>query len=68
MSDTPRTDVLEFNYGPRGGWGRPFDFARQFERELNAANARIAELEQELAVSKSQFEAMALAFTEKCKQ
>jgi hypothetical protein len=91
MSDTPRTDVLEFNYATNGGgWGRPFDFARQLERELNAANERIAnleagsihschdqcqriecvlrrrvaELEQELAVSKNQFEAMAVAFTD----
>jgi predicted RNase H-like nuclease (RuvC/YqgF family) len=35
---------------------------------LHAANARIAELEQELAMSKREFEAMALAFTEERKQ
>jgi predicted nucleic acid-binding Zn-ribbon protein len=34
------------------------------ETELNAAKARIAELEQELAMSKSQFEAVGVAFTD----
>jgi predicted nuclease with TOPRIM domain len=46
MSTTPRTDALEFNYATSGGgWGRPFDFARQLERELAVANERIANLE-----------------------
>ena len=45
MSDTPRTDAA---WKPDGGDGYPtvdVDFARQLERELNAANDRIKELE-----------------------
>lgn len=35
-TDTPRTDALEFKYATSGGgWGKPFDFARELERELN---------------------------------
>ena len=42
MSTTPRTDRAWVNYG------NMLDFARQLETELDAANARIAELEAEL--------------------
>ena len=45
MSDTPRTDCA---WKPDGGVGYPtvdVDLARQLERELNAANERIKELE-----------------------
>jgi len=42
MSDTPRTDAYNWDNGnyddPLHAW---FDFARQLERELNAANERI---------------------------
>jgi hypothetical protein len=92
MSDTPRTDAEEAQQTQRYGcFMVKSDFARQLERELNAADERIAdleagsihschdqcqriecvlrrrvaELEQELAVSKNQFEAMALSFTDK---
>ena len=47
MSDTPRTEGA---WKPDGGDGYPtvdVDFARQLERELNAANERITKLEQE---------------------
>ena len=41
MSDTPRTDEAQF------GTGRvSVDFARTLERELNAANERIKQLEE----------------------
>lgn len=56
-SDTPRTD--DFLYEPMGSmcrayaWDKetfvPSCFARTLERELNEANARIKELEDELA-------------------
>ena len=43
VGDTPRTDEAQF------GTGRvSVDFARQLERELNAANDRIKQLEEEL--------------------
>jgi hypothetical protein len=45
ISDTPRTDDA---WRPDGGDGLPTvdaDFSRQLERELNAANERIKELE-----------------------
>jgi hypothetical protein len=42
MSDTPRTDAYNWDNGnyddPLHAW---FDFSRQLERELNAANAII---------------------------
>ena len=42
VSETPRTDEAQF------GTGRvSVSFARQLERELNAANQRIKQLEQE---------------------
>jgi predicted aldo/keto reductase-like oxidoreductase len=41
MSDTPRTDEAQF------GTGRvSVDFARQLERELAAANAKVKRLEE----------------------
>ena len=47
MSDTPRTDAYNWDNGnyddPLHAW---FDFARQLERELNAANERIKRLEE----------------------
>lgn len=49
MNDTPRTDAeifLGFNsYGEEGETVVQADFSRELERELNAANVRIAELE-----------------------
>ena len=47
MTATPRTDTA---WKPDGGDGYPtvdVDFARQLERELNAANDRIKRLEEE---------------------
>ena len=45
VSDTPRTDEAQF------GTGRvSVSFARQLERELNAANARIKRMEREVEV------------------
>lgn len=53
MSDTPRTDAECGWYDPNGvRYPEPTgdhvdpDFARQLERELNAAKARIARLEE----------------------
>jgi len=41
MSDTPKTDALEFNYATSGGgWGKPFDFARELEREYEIASSQ----------------------------
>lgn len=54
-TDTPRTEAEYYkvesaaNYGMGDDYADhvvPVEFARQLERELNAANARIAELEQ----------------------
>lgn len=48
QSDTPRTDEWK-RQNNCATWPEvrinPFDFARQLERELNAANARVKELE-----------------------
>lgn len=44
MSDTPRTD--EKDYYNDCIWGVNSSFARQLERELNAANDRIKRLEE----------------------
>lgn len=41
VSDTPRTDAIQGN-GIHGAC-EAFEFARQLERELNAANKRLAE-------------------------
>ena len=41
MSDTPMTDEAQFGTGRVG-----VDFARRLERELNAANERIKQLEE----------------------
>lgn len=52
MSDTPRTDAViadRKNYDTFGGWLDLEDHAIRLERELNAANARIAELEKDKA-------------------
>ena len=47
MSDTPRTDAHNWN---EGHYDDPLhsllDFAKQLERELNAANQRIKRLEE----------------------
>ena len=47
MSDTPRSDAHNWN---EGHYDDPLhsllDFARQLERELNAANAKIKRMEQ----------------------
>lgn len=57
MSDTPRTDieveqwVLECKNQPHTDWVTAF-FARQLERELNAANDRINGLKVELQIAK----------------
>jgi multidrug efflux pump subunit AcrA (membrane-fusion protein) len=87
MSTTPRTQSEVDSYDGLCLESVDADFARQLETELNAANARLAELEsqrdnwrvssvcreqaariaeldQELAMSKSQFESMAVAFTD----
>jgi len=46
MSNTPRTDKFEFDYATTGGgWGKPFDFARELERE----NARLRSEPEEIA-------------------
>ena len=47
MSDTPRTNQVSIRpqYGDEWDWCRA-DFARQLERELNAANERIKQLEE----------------------
>ena len=44
MSDTPRTDDAELGHGKV-----TTDFARQLEREINAANAKIKWLEKDLS-------------------
>ena len=44
MNDTPRTDDAELGYGKV-----TTDFARQLERELNVANAKIKWLEKDLS-------------------
>jgi hypothetical protein len=49
IGETPRTDTA---WKPDGGDGYPtvdVDFARTLERELNAANKRIKELEAKIA-------------------
>ena len=49
MSDTPRTDAAEYESQdePVSKLGAvDVDFARQLERELNAANERIKQLEE----------------------
>jgi len=52
MSDTPRTDAASFDIrvagNPCGATVVYQSFSRQLERELNRANATIAELEQDL--------------------
>ena len=47
VSDTPRTNQVSIRpqYGDEWDWCRA-DFARQLERELNAANERIKRLEE----------------------
>jgi hypothetical protein len=47
VSDTPRTNQVSIRpqYGDEWDWCRA-DFARQLERELNAANERIKQLEE----------------------
>ncbi len=50
MSDTPRTDELEYDGIGISNFGHQdlyyaYKFARQLERELNEANQRIKELE-----------------------
>jgi type II secretory pathway predicted ATPase ExeA len=50
VSDTPRTDELEYDGIGISNFGHQdlyyaYKFARQLERELNAANKRIKELE-----------------------
>ena len=57
MSDTPRTDEFigehsEWSPAPRKNWPA---FARQLERELNAANDRIKMLEEDLMDAKNQY-------------
>ena len=49
VSDTPRTNQVSIRpqYGDEWDWCRA-DFARQLERELNAANERIKRLEEAL--------------------
>ena len=46
MSDTPRTDAEEFFPHDSKYKVCDSDFARQLERELNAANERIKQLEE----------------------
>lgn len=52
MSDTPRTDAEEcemfigVSTFTSGDVQQAFDFARQLERELNAANAKIKRMEE----------------------
>ena len=52
MSDTPRTDAASFDIrvagNPCGATVVYQSFSRQLERELNRANATIAELERDL--------------------
>ena len=48
MSDTPRTDKESFFPHDSMYQVCDADFARQLERELNAANQRIEELEREI--------------------
>jgi hypothetical protein len=54
VSDTPRTDELEYDGIGISNFGHQdlyyaYKFARQLERELNAANDRIKELEAKIA-------------------
>ena len=49
MSDTPRTDEAQFGTGQIS-----VSFARQLERELNAANQRIKRLEDSYAAKDKQ--------------
>jgi uncharacterized phage infection (PIP) family protein YhgE len=62
-NSTPRTDVKAFDYRPNQFGGSSFrhtkygilvdsSFAQELERELNVANAKIAELKQQLLLSK----------------
>jgi predicted nucleic acid-binding Zn-ribbon protein len=55
ISDTPRTDAEAFL--PHDSKYRvcDADFARQLERELNAANDRIKRLEEDLMDAKNQY-------------
>jgi hypothetical protein len=46
MSDTPRTDAAESKRDLEGGRWIKSDFARELERELNAAKAEIAALKE----------------------
>jgi hypothetical protein len=47
MSDTPRTDAHNWHDGDYDDPLQAFaDFAKQLERELNAANQRIKQLEE----------------------
>lgn len=58
-SDTPRTDAaMEAwnDYETRWGYrGRMTEFARQLERDLAAANARLEKLTQELTIAADRF-------------
>lgn len=62
MSDTPRTDAEEIGY--RDKQRVPADFARQLERELNAANVHIVELEGELKDLEAQLGMFRMGFTQ----
>ena len=44
MSDTPKTNAAKF-WSDIGGWVTPASKFMELERELNAANKRIKELE-----------------------
>lgn len=47
MSDTPRTDAFNWNEGDYDdAFYSLFDFSKQLERELNAANEQIKRLEE----------------------
>lgn len=52
MSDTPRTDAEDFYPHHSNKKVCDADFARQLERDLNAANDRIKRLEKELTDTK----------------
>jgi len=60
MSDTPRTDESEYDGIGISNFGHQdlyyaYKFARQLERELNAANERIRRLEEDLMDAKNQY-------------
>jgi predicted nucleic acid-binding Zn-ribbon protein len=61
MKDTPRTDAAEYESQdePAAKLGAvDVEFARQLERELNAANDRIKRLEEELMNAKNKYAAL----------